>query len=715
MSNQTKRENPFSLKTTTGALRLLALLLCGVFLFSFLAAVISSDFGQVKVSKLKIDSRGAELDIDQYIPAGTSDADKLPCVILAHGRGATKNVMRGFAEELSRRGFIVLNVNAYGMGLSEQPVSDDGGAGAEIFAFGTSPHGLIDALEFVRTLNYVDPTRIAMLGHSFGSGRSSTAAVLDCGYYTLNDRLINMLADTFQQSFTAEEIAQNADQLAQERLTAEQLAHYQTLRNQIQQEYDTRLNTLILTGATSGPAPSTVSVAGHEVPRECQVNITYIAGMYDSLGAGSMWSADGTTSILGEPFKKMETWYSVSCDGTEYAELGTLGQISAMDNPGLADAFANREARLVCFNPESHSKQYFSSASTADAVRILQEAFLFNNGELKDPATHPIAADNAVWFFRALCNFVAMLCMLGLMFPLVSLLLRTRFFAPCTFEATPSSVTTQKSKAMYWVFAAATVVVTIISLYQANSGGPTWANPFGLKLPAIFTLVSTSAIAFWFVVWLAVCAAGLLAIKVLLNKKATGEFGLKVLHVTGKLSVILKTILMALIYLVFANALLNAIEQLFNQDFRFWQTMFAEMKAEHWLVALPYFVVFLALYVILGVAVNYGANDVFNGKKEMAVTVIVNSLGVWALCLFCYVMWFVNWTGAAISDFTLSYSMLLFVPLTVYIARKMYLMTRSVWLGAAINAVLLSWTLVSSAGIADAYYGQNIISVIFGA
>ena len=99
----------------------------------------------------------------------------------------------------------------------------------------------------------------------------------------------------------------------------------------------------------------------------------------------------------------------------------------------------------------------------------------------------------------------------------------------------------------------------------------------------------------------------------------------------------------------------------------------------------------------------------------MAVTVIVNSLGVWALCLFCYVMWFVNWTGAAISDFTLSYSMLLFVPLTVYIARKMYLMTRSVWLGAAINAVLLSWTLVSSAGIADAYYGQNIISVIFGA
>ena len=40
--------------------------------------------------------------------------------MLAHGRGATKNVVRGLAEELARRNFVVLNVNAYGMGMSEQ-------------------------------------------------------------------------------------------------------------------------------------------------------------------------------------------------------------------------------------------------------------------------------------------------------------------------------------------------------------------------------------------------------------------------------------------------------------------------------------------------------------------------------------------------------------------------------------------------------------------
>ena len=48
--------------------------------------------------------------------------------------------------------------------------------------------------------------------------RSSSAAIADCGYYTLNDRLINILYDVFGQSFTADEITQDANQLAAERL-----------------------------------------------------------------------------------------------------------------------------------------------------------------------------------------------------------------------------------------------------------------------------------------------------------------------------------------------------------------------------------------------------------------------------------------------------------------------------------------------------------------
>ena len=703
MKTTEDREQKFSLQTSSGCRRLLALFLCGVLLFSFCAALISSNFGNVKISSLTIDARGAELDIDLYIPAGTSDSDSLPCLILGHGRGATKNVMRGIAEELSRRGYVVLNVNAYGMGLSEQPIRDDGGNGAENFGLG-GPFGLYDTLEFARSLSYVDDTRIAMLGHSFGSGRTSATAVLDCGYFTLNDKLINILAETFGQAFTEDEIAQDADQLAQARLSADQLAHYQTLRAAAEAEHNTRLNTIILTSSTSGPANAAVTVAGHEVQRPCHVNVTFVDGMYDSLGAGAMWSSDGTTVILGEPVK-METWYSISSQGDSYTEIGPFDSISASDNSDLAAAFANRAARLVCYNKESHSKQYFSSATISDTIRILQQAL--SHGVEENSST------GMIWWLRATFNLLAMLCMLAAVLALACLLLSTQFFGECVME--PHATSPEgKNKLVYWIFAAITVIFTIIALYQANTGGPVWANPFGKKLPSVFHLVSTSAIAFWFVVWLAGGALVMLAAKAAISKKATGSWGLKELNVAASISTIGKTVLIGIICITFANLLLTSIGRLFHQEFRFWQMMFTEMKIEHWLVALPYVVLFFILYLVIGMSINYGAEDVLSGRKEIILTVVINSVGVSLLCLFCYIMWFVNWTGAAISDFTLSYSMLLFVPVTVYITRKMYKVTNTVWLGAFLNAALLAWSLVCSAGIADKYYGQGIISILFG-
>ena len=215
-----------NLSTEKGCRKTLAILLCIVLLASLFAQLISTNFGSVKISTLTIDSRGAELDIDLYVKRNVSDSDKLPCVLLAHGRGATKNVVRGLAEDLAKRGYVVLNVNAYGMGMSEQPVSDETGNGADHFNFGDSPFGMIDALNFVRTLKYVDQTRIAMFGHSYGSARISVAATMDCGYFTLNDKKINILSDIFGLKFTEDEISQSADKLAEERLDDEQFKYY---------------------------------------------------------------------------------------------------------------------------------------------------------------------------------------------------------------------------------------------------------------------------------------------------------------------------------------------------------------------------------------------------------------------------------------------------------------------------------------------------------
>ena len=60
--------------------------------------------------------------------------------------------MDKYAEEFARRGFVVLNVDGYGQGMSEQPVSDENGHGAaEFLWYGGGSFGQYDALEFARS------------------------------------------------------------------------------------------------------------------------------------------------------------------------------------------------------------------------------------------------------------------------------------------------------------------------------------------------------------------------------------------------------------------------------------------------------------------------------------------------------------------------------------------------------------------------------------
>jgi len=696
-------EKLFSLQTKESCRRLLAISLCVMLLFSCIAQLISCDFGKVKISAITLDVRGAELDIDLYTPAGVKPGDNLPCVLLAHGRGATKNVVRGVAEELAHRGYVVLNVNAYGMGASEQPVVDEVGGGKDSWALMGNPFGMLDALDYARTLTYVDTTRIAMYGHSFGSMRSATVAAMDCGYLTINDILINVLADTFGESFTEEEIAQNADELAAARLNADQLAYYESIKAEKTAAFNSRLNTIVLAGDAGENLVGTAVVAGHEVTREVQVNVAYVPGKYDSLGAGAQWSKDGTQSILGQPLNN-DYWYSSVNYAESYAPIGGLNEVTIANSSELKAALDNRTARIVCFNSESHSKNYFSSNSNADTISILNQALSVSGAK---------SAASQTWFARACCNLVAMMSMLASLLFLVALLLKTDYFAVCVGDKLAGAAPASKKESL--VLSVLTVVLTILCLYKANSGGPVWANPWGTRWFAdILKLVTTSAIAVWFVIWLTVASAVILGIKLYLAKKA-GNIGFKALNLGMGVTRVLKTILLAVIVIAFANFQLVVIERVFNQDFRFWQMMFGEMKVEQWFeVALPYIILFLPCYLIMGMAINHGADDSIPECRDMAKTIIVNSLGVWALCLFCYIMWFVNWTGAAISDFTLSYSMLLFVPVTVYVTRKMYKLTNSVWLGALLNSMLLAWTLTCSAGIADKYYGQSFLSILFG-
>lgn len=704
----------FSLKTAEGCKRILGLCLVLIFVFGFFGAIISSNGGTVKMSTLTIDSRGAEIRIDQYVPAGISDSDKLPCILLAHGRGTNRGALRGIAEEFARRGFVVLNVDGYGQGMSEQPISDENGHGAgEFLWYGGGSFGQYDALEFARTLNFVDQERIAMYGHSMGASRVADAAKKDSGYFTLNDLLINVLYDTFGQTFTEEEISQNADELAAARLNEDQLAYYNALRAEKEQFFNTRLKTII----GSDPGTAEVEVGGYTVTRPCQVNVVMVNGKYDDLGAGAQWSTDGTTSAMGGVY--FDHWYRIAQDGSGLTEIGSMNTETILNNDDLATALNSRSARMVCYAPTDHCGLYFSNEANRMYMVVMSQALNYNRGDLTDPSTVPLANTSNIWIWRALCNFVAMLAMLAMIFPIVGLLLKTKFFSGVVAESkeieAPEPLT-KNGRTAYWVFGVVTIILTFLALRHANNDlPPHWAGGMFSQLPPkIFSLVATSTIGFWFLIMCAVIGLVLFIAKVVVNKKLGIAADVKELNLKISVGAFFKSLLLTIIVIASCYTAMVISMYIFGQDFRFYESMFAEMRAACWSYAVPYFIVFTVMYFIINLGINYGARKDISEGKELVMNVLFNSIGAWLVVVGSYASR-LAWTGKSFSEFTLSYSMLLYIPVSVIINRKLFKMTKSVWLGTLINAALVSWLMVCKSGVGDGYYAQGILSILFHA
>lgn len=697
-----------TLKTKEGCWRLLAIFLIIILLSSFAARLVSSDGGNVKISRVTFDSRGATMTADLYYPRGTTDKDSLPAVIVTHGAGVTRGVVQGIAEELARRGFVVMNVDAYGAGLSEQPLYDEGGQTSENFNSQATPAGLLDAVNFLRTFNFVDQTRIGMAGHSMGSKRVAYAAMMDCGYLTLNDIMINVLYDVFGQEFSEDEISLDADSLAAERLNQDELMYYETLKSEKEAEFKTRIKSICIVGGDAiyiSPRQA-VEVAGHEVMRNCQVNFGIVTGTFDTQVDYPTRDTTKDSWYTGTENANTETWYVLDDVNQSSIQLGNIFDTSVANNAELQAAIENRVTRIASYNQETHSRNFFSVDSAEDIVKYFEQTLSYNNGELSDANTVPIDAGSIVYLWRALLNFVAMLAMFGMLFPLASMIFRSRFFASCVSEVKPMPAGSF-SKKRYWIFSLVTIVATFFALYRTNLlVAP--AMPWSKALPLFPSWWLTEV----YLAIVAVVSLVLLAIYWLMDKKSIGNLGITNLNIKMKIASILKCILAAIILLAAAYASLMVIEYLFGEDYRLWMTAFTEMKVEYWGLIWRYALLMFPCFILIGAATNYTVRTDISPWKDMVLTVIVNSLGVWLLCGINYVM--LNTGAGEFSNFTSSYSFLLFVPITVYITRKMYKVTNNIWTGAALNSLILAWTLCSSVGYnSHAFVGQSWISCFF--
>jgi hypothetical protein len=702
-------------KTPEGRRWILASFVILAVAFSFCARLIESGGGRVKIERVTIDSRGATINANLYYPANTSDKDKLPAVLVAHGGGVNSGVIKGIADELARRGFVVLNVDAYGAGLSEQPPYDEGGQGEKGYNNKLTPSGMIDSLNFMRTLKFVDQERIGMTGHSMGSRRSGVAGIMDCGYFTFNDVMINALHDTFNQDISEAEIGLDARALAKAHLSKEQLAYYEALEARNRIEFDSRIKSIFLIGSDADKIGMmrAVKVAGHEVMRNCRVNFGIVSGVgdlsyykYNSRDTTkAAWHTGGADIALG-------AWYSIDDMEGSSKKLGGFEELSVSNDEELAAAIRDRATRVCMLAPGTHSENFFSGPVASKTVKYFEQTLGYNRGELASAQTRALDSGNIVFKWREAFNFLAMISMILMIIALASLLLGTRFFAPCVADAANKRMSEATyERRSYRLFALFTVALTFLAMYITNRFTP-FMFPIWRGLPLFGSFWLTVAL----IAVLSIGSAILLAVSAVVNKRKNDDTALRGIGLRIRLVDFLKTLLLSAILLVLAYSSLALNEYLFNQDYRFWMASFGELRVEHWALVWRYTLLTLPFFLVIGAGMNYTTRSDIPEWRDTLYTVIINSSGIWLCCLINqFLVYSGLLQGALFSSFISSYGMLVIVPVTVYITRKMYNLTNSIWLGAVMNALLISWTLISSAGMScDFYYGQTLLSNLLG-
>lgn len=663
--------------------------------------MLACDWGKVKVSELAIDSRGSVMKATMYTPRNVSAEDSIPAVIITHGLSCNHSAVNGLAEELARRGFAALSVSTYGSGASETSDMSD------------PSYGMYDVLQYVRTLNYVDQTRVGMMGHSQGSKNTSAAIDMDSSLLTLNDLKLNILYETFRQSFTKDELTQDADELAKARLSAAEQEAYALLAADAEEYFNTRLKSAIILGGNWGSEAKEVEVAGFVVMREPNTNICYEIGTFNEGRAGTGQQNLSNPDMMlkfqtSDPIIAAQ-WYAIDQTGTGTApvsrKLGNLNEVSYVSDAELKNAIESRTTRIMVNQVCGHARDYFSSDAAAYVIKYFEQTLQYNCGELTDAATVPLNADNIRFIARERLDLFALLALCVSMVGLGGMILHTKGYSELKMEMC-EPISEKKSK-LFWCAAALLVLSSMLAEYTVAKKGPM----LGFKSEWIKHLLSldfTANIHIVFMWIIAACSLVVLVVFGLLTQKSTGRNIYKELNLTISFKKIVRYFGLATALVAYAYILVAVMKYFFHQDLRFWDAGVKDMLPQYWLLCLRYGIIIFPTFIISSMLVNAGRMKDMSEGWNTVIQMLIASVGIYILAAYSYGVCYSTYATTGIGNapaiaFISTWAMLINLPLFAFLNRKFYQISGSVWLGAFVNTWLVTWMMCSGQS-ATGYY-----------
>ncbi|MDR2738521.1 MAG: hypothetical protein LBB68_01630 [Treponema sp.] len=342
------------------------------------------------------------------------------------------------------------------------------------------------------------------------------------------------------------------------------------------------------------------------------------------------------------------------------------------------------EAARGIYNPPIiHPWSHFSKRSTVATIGFFDAA-------LKAP--NPIPPSSQIWQWKVFFNFLGLAGFVFFIVSFTSLMLFTPFFsalrAPGPLKSVPAK---GAGLAWFWGSLAAGLLFGSV-LYMPILG----AARGHIAVKTYVPQTSPWGVGLW-----AFCCGLFSILCMILSYNLYGKkngFSLKDRGVEISLPALGKTLLLALISVTVSYGLVFFADFFFKTDYRIWVIAVKAFKADKILVMLfPYLILFLTYYTVNAVAVN-SFNFVSLGKKEWintAVVAVVNGLPALILILVQYVPFAVTGhLGIPLTNSNMYviwlFPILIFLPVTAIMTRKVYRLTGNPYLPGIINGILVT-------------------------
>lgn len=709
------KEKKFTFATKAGSWRLLALLVALMLLFTIASTALTTGFWTVQCSDITIDIRGYDRTFEIWRPVNVDNDTKLPCVIVSHGGSESMACTSLYAWEFARRGYIVLNENMDGAAMSGMGNDDEAGNtyGGYTRA-GTAGH--LDVLNYARTMEIVDPTRIAFWGHSQGNGTQGTSIRLDGQYFTLNDRMLNVLYNTYGIEITEEQLTQNADDIAKEVLTEQQFGEYLVYKQLEQETVDQYLVVARCAGANAK-----VMVAGHEVVRDAQMNMMPSVGSHESKGTWAPETleryngtvrAEGTPVIMGI-YAVEDTSMNPDAKGTY---LGQIFDTNVYNSAALKEAIANDQARFLNIPVTVHNGWLWGYEAVSTSIEWFTQCLGYNNGELSDPNTQPISCkDLSVGYSALTLSTLAFFSMIGALMALASIILKTKFFEPCATPVGPARMPLKGKNFPIWVVT--TTIVGFIGAWACSQNDPSFSvsiatmNFFMPWEPAqirmLFCVVGTAV-------------AGILMFFIMskILKKKDGEepvlSNLKELQVKAGWARFFKSLLLGVILFVAAYGSVIFINTFFDARFVHIDGSYEIMTGYNFGRMARYFILYLPFCAVVSTLNNMVTIKGVSDIADTWINVLVTSLGMIVFMGIGFAVTYSTPGHPEIFRIHAMLSMIFIIPYMNYLYRQMYKLTGSVWAGAILVALFMAWRAAGYISHRFMWVGNNELAAFWG-